>query len=93
MAKKRAAKTTQAEPETPATDQAPAPVQAQSEIGPTTYGEGGVLTHHGPNDPETKAAYAAGHPSEGIVKPSDGSIGTANAAAATPAPTPAKPSR
>lgn len=46
-----------------------APVKAQSEIGPTTFGEGGEgnVVKHGPDDPETKRAYAAGHPSKGIA--------------------------
>ena len=41
--------------------------KAQSEIGPTTYGLPGGPVAHGPDDPETKAAYAAGHPSHGIA--------------------------
>lgn len=44
----------------------PAP-PAQSEIGPTTYGGPGGPVAHGANDPETKAAYASGHPSQGIA--------------------------
>lgn len=40
--------------------------KAQSEIGPTTYGGPNGPVGHGPNDPETKAAYAAGHPAQGI---------------------------
>lgn len=41
--------------------------KAQSEIGPTTFGGPNGPVHHGANDPETKAAYAAGHPSHGIA--------------------------
>lgn len=36
--------------------------KAQSEIGPTSYVEGEGIIEHGPNDPETKAAYAGGDP-------------------------------
>lgn len=53
----------------PTRDEAPAaPAKAQSEIGPTSYTEADGIVKHGPNDPETKAAYAAGHPADGIVK-------------------------
>jgi len=37
---------------------------AQSEIGPTTYKEGGEVIYHGEDDKETQRAYAAGHPAE-----------------------------
>lgn len=37
-------------------------VVAQSEIGPTSFVEGEGIIQHGPNDPETKAAYAGGDP-------------------------------
>lgn len=52
---------------TPIFDPGPPARKAQSEIGPTTYGGPNGPVNHGPNDPETKAAYAAGHPSDGIA--------------------------
>lgn len=63
--------------------EAPAP-KSQSEIGPVTYGGPNGPVNHGPDDPETKTAYAAGHPSFGL----------AQQRAAQPTPgttTPAKP--
>jgi hypothetical protein len=45
-----------------------APVKAQTEIGPTTFVEGGEIIQHGPNDPETKEAYAAGHPAVSTLR-------------------------
>lgn len=54
----------------------PAPTKAQSEIGPTTYGAGEVK-QHGPDDQETKDAYAAGHPSKGIAAARDEAAGKA----------------
>lgn len=36
--------------------------RAQSEIGPTSFIEGQGIIQHGPDDPETKAAYAGGDP-------------------------------
>jgi len=41
---------------------------AQSEIGPITYGEGGKVTYHGENDPETLAAYHGGHPADSAIR-------------------------
>lgn len=67
-------KTTDGRTVAPGTDAAPARPKAQSEIGPTTYGEGGV-TQHGADDAETKAAYAAGHPSQGIAAAREGTTG------------------
>jgi hypothetical protein len=46
---------------------APAP-KAQSEIGPTTFGEGGRVIQHGADDPVTRDAYKLGHPADGIAQ-------------------------
>lgn len=48
----------------------PAPTNAQSEIGPTTYGAGEVVQHSA-EDQVTRDAYAAGHPSQGIAAQRD----------------------
>lgn len=42
-------------------------VQAQSEIGPISYRDGQAPHPHGPDDEETKAAYAAGRPTQGLA--------------------------
>lgn len=40
--------------------------KAQSEIGPITYGGPNGPVSHAAGDAETKSAYAAGHPAQGI---------------------------
>lgn len=54
-------------PGTTGTTTEPQAPKAQSEIGPTTYGGPKGPVAHGPDDAETKAAYALGHPSQGLA--------------------------
>jgi hypothetical protein len=59
--------------------------KAQSEIGPTSYVEGGEIIQHGADDKETQRAYAAGHPSDGVKDVKDADPAPARAASTEPA--------
>jgi hypothetical protein len=54
-----------------AADGEPAAPKAQSEIGPTSFVEGGAVIQHDENDPITKDAYKLGHPADGIAQQHD----------------------